>query len=59
MKSFHKELWLDISSRMEFINITHDVEETINETILIKYTDPQEHELVKARCNETFGVSLA
>lgn len=35
------------------------LEETIRETILIKYTDPQEHELVKARCNETFGVSIA
>ena len=32
MKSFHKELWLDISSRMEFVNITHDVEETIYES---------------------------
>ena len=32
MKSFHKELWLDISSRMEFINITRDVEETIYES---------------------------
>ena len=32
MKSFHKELWLDISSRMEFINITQHVEETIYES---------------------------
>ena len=32
MKSFHKELWLDISSRMEFKNITQDVEETIYES---------------------------
>lgn len=35
------------------------LEETIREAILIKYTDPQENELVKARCNETFGVSIA
>ena len=28
MKSFHKELWLDIPHRMEFVNITRDVEET-------------------------------
>ena len=26
MKTYHKELWLDIPSRMEFINITPDVE---------------------------------
>ena len=32
MKSFHKELWLDISSRMEFKNITRDVKETIYES---------------------------
>ena len=32
MKSFHKELWLDIPHRMEFINITQDVEETIYES---------------------------
>ena len=35
------------------------LEETIKESILIKYTAPQENELVKARCNETFGVSIA
>ena len=32
--------------------------ETIKETILIKYTDPNERELMKARCVETFGVTL-
>ena len=32
MKSYYKELWLDIPSRMEFINITRDVEETIYES---------------------------
>ena len=34
MKSFHKELWLNISNRMEFINITQDVEETIYESCI-------------------------
>ena len=29
MKSFHKELWLDVPNRMEFKNITRDVEEAI------------------------------
>ena len=32
MKSFHKEIWLDIPNRMEFINITRDVEETMYES---------------------------
>ena len=32
MTSYHKELWLEIPNRMEFINITRDVEETINES---------------------------
>ena len=29
MQSFHKELWLDIPNRMEFMNITRDVESAI------------------------------
>ncbi len=29
MKSFHKELWFEIPSRMDFINITRDVEEAV------------------------------
>ena len=29
MKSFHKELWFDIKERMDFINITPDVEITL------------------------------
>ena len=29
MKSYHKELFLDIPNRMEFINITSDVEEVL------------------------------
>ena len=29
MKSFHKELWFEIPFRMEFVNITRDVEEAV------------------------------
>jgi len=29
MKSFHKELWFEIPSRMDFVNITQDVEEVV------------------------------
>jgi|TARA_B100001167_G_C16650022_1_gene248144 secondary thiamine-phosphate synthase enzyme len=29
MKSFHKELWFEIPSRMDFVNITQDVEEAV------------------------------
>jgi secondary thiamine-phosphate synthase enzyme len=29
MKSFHKELWFEIPSRMDFVNITRDVEEAV------------------------------
>ena len=32
MKTYHKELWLDIPSRMEFINITPDVEGALYES---------------------------
>jgi len=32
--------------------------ETIHETIMIKYTDPHERELIKARVQETFGVTF-
>ena len=32
MQSFHKELWLDIPNRMEFMNITNDVEDAIYES---------------------------
>ena len=31
MRSFHKELWFDIKERMDFINITPDVELTLAE----------------------------
>jgi len=32
--------------------------ETVKETIMIKYTDPNEHELIKARVQETFGITF-
>jgi len=32
MRSFHKELWFDIKERMDFINITPDVELTLAES---------------------------
>ena len=32
MKSFKKELWFDTNSRRQFINITSDVQKTINES---------------------------
>ena len=32
MKSYHKELWLNIPERMDFINITPDVQQCINES---------------------------
>ena len=32
MRSFHKELWFDIKERMDFINITPDVEITLAES---------------------------
>ncbi|MGB7510060.1 MAG: hypothetical protein WBP54_02095 [Pelodictyon phaeoclathratiforme] len=31
MKSYHKELWLQIPARMDFVNITGDVERTLQE----------------------------
>ena len=32
MKSFHKELWFNVSERMDFINITPDVEMAVSES---------------------------
>ncbi len=32
MKSFHKELWLDVPRRMEFINITPHVQSALEES---------------------------
>ena len=32
MNSYHKELWFDIPSRMEFINITHEVQDVLYES---------------------------
>ena len=32
MKSYHKELWMDVPARMDFVNITQDVEEALRES---------------------------
>jgi secondary thiamine-phosphate synthase enzyme len=32
MKSYHKELWLQVPARMDFINITRDVERALEES---------------------------
>jgi len=32
MHSFYKEIWLDIPSRMEFVNITHEVQKVLLES---------------------------
>ena len=32
MKAFHKELWMDVPQRMDFVNITHDVENVLKES---------------------------
>ena len=32
MKSYHKELWMDVTARMDFVNITQDVEEALRES---------------------------
>ena len=32
MKSFHKELWMEVPERMDFVNITDKVEKTLEES---------------------------
>ncbi|ARM30657.1 secondary thiamine-phosphate synthase enzyme YjbQ [Prosthecochloris sp. HL-130-GSB] len=32
MKSYNKELWMNVAERMGFVNITHDVEEALVES---------------------------
>jgi secondary thiamine-phosphate synthase enzyme len=32
MKSYHKELWLQVPARMDFVNITGDVEKALSES---------------------------
>ncbi|NTV93686.1 MAG: YjbQ family protein, partial [Chlorobiaceae bacterium] len=32
MKSYHKELWMHVPARMDFVNITHDVERALDES---------------------------
>ena len=48
----------DIEQFIEVYNDTHDVVLCINQTILIKYPDPTEKELIRIRCGETFGVDI-
>ena len=48
----------DIEQFIEVYNDTHDTIQCINQTILIKYSDPTEKELIRIRCQETFGVDL-
>ena len=32
MKSYHKELWMEVPARMDFVNITRDVELALRES---------------------------
>ncbi len=32
MKSYHKELWMEVPARMDFVNITRDVERALGES---------------------------
>ena len=32
MKSFHKELWMEVPERMDFVNITDEVEKSLEES---------------------------
>jgi secondary thiamine-phosphate synthase enzyme len=32
MKSYHKELWMQVPARMDFVNITRDVESVLHES---------------------------
>ena len=54
----------DIEQFIEVYNDRHDLDDhmrlvlCINQTILIKYSDPTEKEEIRIRCQETFGVDL-
>ena len=52
------EVYRDVSEDYPDQTPSEILEVVIKETILIKYTDPTERELVKARAQETFGVSF-
>ena len=52
------EVYRDLLEDMPDASPAEILETTIKETVLIKYTDPNERELIKARANETFGVNL-
>ena len=53
----YRDLMLDYDDEDPNI-ITNVLMETIHETIMIKYTDPNERELIKSRVQETFGVTF-
>ena len=36
MKSFHKELWMEVPERMDFLNITDEVEKTLEESGILE-----------------------
>ena len=59
------EYSLSIRDTVQFIEYfkelesdSKSLESTINETILVKYSEPSERELVKIRANDTFGINL-
>jgi MoxR-like ATPase len=52
------EVYRNISEDYPDFDQSQILEVAIKEAILIKYTDPIERELVKARAQETFGVTL-
>lgn len=59
------EYSLSIRDIVQFIDYFKDIkshpnslESAINETILVKYSEPAERELVKIRANDTFGTKL-
>ena len=59
------EYSLSIRDTVQFIEYfkelesdSKSLESTINETILVKYSEPSEREPVKIRANDTFGINL-
>ena len=52
------EVYRDLLEDMPDASPAEILETTIKETVLIKYTDPNERELIKARAIQTDGVNL-
>ena len=48
----------DIVQFVKYIQSNDSLEQTIRHVILIKYSDITERELVRIRCNDTFGVNV-